>query len=638
MGGEPHLEDLQRLLRGLTGGTDPARLLHDALRSAVQATGGRQGLLVGVVDGTISPLASTGATPAVILEAAEAAVSSERLVRRSAREGSGHAVADAIRIAGRTVGALAIGGSIDDLDPRPLALFADVAALVLSRRPQAGPSSVPEFLEALATVAADLDRASVLVRVFDAAEQLFGAQSGFCALFDDGGARIGHFRGLDREALREASRHPEFRALLTAPTIRVDPPTHPVIGRLVHGAETAVGLPLHADNHRIGHLVLFLGESPDAPARAALKGFANHVALSLRSADLYRRVGDKEEQLASVVHSMPNPVVVVDDSAHFVMVNAAASELFRLAGAFEIGQSSAGKLGNPLLEEMLSDTAGDEQIELPLGEPGAVRIYRASSRRVHSAGGRSLGRVMVLHDVSSEQEADRLKSDFVAVVGHELRTPLTVMKGYIRTLIRRGATIDDTAREMALKSIESNSNRLERLIEDLLLVSSIEGSRPKVQFEDEDILEILRARAGDRVQVRRRRPLLVTVDRPKVEQVLYHLVDNALKYSEGPVVLDAVDTGDAVEVSVTDSGPGIFSGDVPKLFDRFLQLDGTSTRAHGGTGIGLYICKRLVEAYGGQIWCESRLGVGSRFAFSIPRDLDEEVAPLPIDEVSSAAH
>jgi signal transduction histidine kinase len=636
MGGEPDLESLQRLMRGLTSGTDPARLLHDALRTTVESTGGRQGLLVGVVDGSVSPLASTGATPAVVLDAAEAAVSSGRLVRRSEQNGTAHAIADAIRIGGRIVGAISIGGRLDDLDPRPLPLYADVAALVLSRRPQAGPSSIPEFLEALATVAADLDRASVLVRVFDAAEQLFGAQSGFCALFDDTGARIGHYRGLDREALRDATRHPEFRALLTAPTIRIDPPTHPVIGRLVHGAETAVGLPLHADNHRIGHLVLFLGEAPDAPARAALKGFANHVALSLRSAELYRRVGDKEEQLASVVHSMPNPVVVVDDSGNFAMVNGAASELFRIAGAFEVGQPSAGKLGNPLLEEMLTEAAGDEQVELPLGEPGHVRLYRASSRRVHSAGGRSLGRVMVLHDISSEQEADRLKSDFVAVVGHELRTPLTVMKGYIRTLIKRGANIDDGAREMALKSIESNSNRLERLIEDLLLVSSIEAGRPKVQFEDEDILEILRTHGDERVQVRRRRPLLLTVDRPKVEQVLHHLVDNALKYSEGPVVLDAVDTGEAVEVSVTDSGPGIFSGDVPRLFDRFLQLDGSSTRAHGGTGIGLYICKRLVDAFGGEIWCESRLGVGSRFAFSIPRDIDDEVPAMPIDQVTPA--
>ncbi|MDQ1404214.1 MAG: two-component system, OmpR family, phosphate regulon sensor histidine kinase PhoR [Actinomycetota bacterium] len=623
-------------MRGLSSGVDPARLLHDTLRSAVEATKARQGLLVGVVDGRVSPLASTGATPAVVLDAAEAAVSSGRLVRRSERDGSVHAMADAIRIGGRIVGALSVGGLIDDLDPRPLPLFTDVGALVLSRRPQAGPSSVPEFLDALASVAADLDQASVLVRVFDAAEQLFGAQSGFCALFVDGGARIGHYRGLDREALRDATRHPEFRALLTAPTIRIDPPTHPVIGRLVHGAETAVGLPLHADNQRIGHLVLLLGEPPDAATRAALTGFANHVALSLRSAELYRRVGDKEEQLASVVHSMPNPVVVVDDAGCFVMVNGAASELFRLAGAFEVGQPAAGKLGNTLLEEMLGETARDEQVELPLGEPGSARLYRASSRRVHSSGGRSLGRVMVLHDISSEQEADRLKSDFVAVVGHELRTPLTVMKGYIRTLIRRGATIDDSSREMALKSIESNSNRLERLIEDLLLVSTIEAGRPKVQFEDEDILEILRTHDDERVQVRRRRPLLVTLDRPKVEQVLHHLVDNALKYSEGPVVLDAVDTGDAVEVSVTDSGPGIFSGDVPRLFDRFLQLDGSSTRAHGGTGIGLYICKRLVEAYGGEIWCESRLGVGSRFAFSIPRDVEDELV-MPIDEISSAS-
>jgi signal transduction histidine kinase len=102
--------------------------------------------------------------------------------------------------------------------------------------------------------------------------------------------------------------------------------------------------------------------------------------------------------------------------------------------------------------------------------------------------------------------------------------------------------------------------------------------------------------------------------------VLHHLLDNALKYTESDVVVSVVDKGEEVEVRVDDSGPGIYSGDLPLLFERFRQLDGSSTRAHGGTGLGLYISRRLVELLGGHIWCESRLGVGSRFAFALPKE------------------
>jgi signal transduction histidine kinase len=122
--------------------------------------------------------------------------------------------------------------------------------------------------------------------------------------------------------------------------------------------------------------------------------------------------------------------------------------------------------------------------------------------------------------------------------------------------------------------------------------------------------------------------VVANLDRTKVEQVLVHLVDNALKYTEGAVEIDVQEDDDRVVVSVVDEGPGIFSGDVAQLFERFRQLDGTSTRPAGGTGLGLYICRRLVELHGGRIWCDSRLGVGSRFAFSLPKLAPEAVPAL----------
>jgi signal transduction histidine kinase len=232
----------------------------------------------------------------------------------------------------------------------------------------------------------------------------------------------------------------------------------------------------------------------------------------------------------------------------------------------------------------------------------------------------------VLDDVTKDRETDQVKSDFVAVLGHELRTPLTVMKGYLRTLLHRGDDVDTRVREMALRAIDANAERLQRLIEDVLLISSVESGRASLHLEEVDVARLAANVASQRVTIRRpRREVTLTADAAKVEQVIRHLLENALKYSEGPVTVEVADHGEEVEVAVVDTGPGIFSGDVPRLFERFFQLDGAATRQHGGTGIGLYVSRRLVEAHGGRIWCESRLGVGSRFAFTLPRWSEEQV-------------
>jgi signal transduction histidine kinase len=206
-----------------------------------------------------------------------------------------------------------------------------------------------------------------------------------------------------------------------------------------------------------------------------------------------------------------------------------------------------------------------------------------------------------------------------------------VVKGYVKMLARKGGDVGDDARRTAVAALESNTARLERLIDDLLFVSSIDSATPTLDLEPTDVGTVLDGLASDRLIVRNARTkALVTVDRAKLDQVLGHLVENAIKYTEGDVILSVSDKGDEVEIAVEDNGPGIFSGDVPQLFERFRQLDGTSTRHQGGAGLGLYICRRLVDLMGGRIWCESRLGVGSRFAFTLPKDGPTAPASVPV--------
>jgi signal transduction histidine kinase len=638
MAGESALDRLQATLRGLAFGADPTRLLHETLAGAVAATKGRDGMLVRLANGHLQTVSSAGGSGQYLSDAARDAVTSERPVRRRDQATGMVAAAEPIRAGSKVLGAIAVGGAMSTVDAGHLSLFADAAALVLMRQPVglAAGSALPDVLDTLSLVASSLDAATTMSHIFDAANRLFGASAGFVALTENGTMRIASYRGVEQDRLVAASRLPEFKAMLAPGDMRVDGPTNAAVAHLTRLGEFAVGMPLAADGKGMGRLVLFLAEPPDAGRAQMLASFSRNVSLSLRAADLCRRVEDHEEQLTSMVHAMANPVVVVDEGGRIIELNGASCELFRLSAAFEVGQEVAGKLGHSGLEAMLGPSANDgaEEVVLPGPNDGEPRVYRATVRRMRSTDGRALGRVLVLDDLTTERQADAIKADFVAVIGHELRTPLTVMKGYVHTLVKRSDTLSEEKRAQALGAVQQNLVRLERLIEDLLFISSVEQRRLKVDLENHDVGALLATRADDRVVVRApRRPVEMLVDQAKLDQVLHHLLDNAVKYSDGQIVLELVDKGDEIEVSVTDSGPGIYSGDVPQLFERFRQLDGSSTRKHGGVGIGLYLCRRVVEALGGRIWCDSRLGVGSRFAFTLPKDGPGE-GPLAAEPAS----
>lgn len=610
---------LAQVLRGLSGGVDPLRLLSDTVAGGVAAAAGRHGIIVGTVDGALSVLASSGTAPRVLMETAQAAMVEGRVARRRDQATGSGAIAAPIRIGQRTVGAIAVGGDPLRLDAAPLPLFADAAGLALARRPNAGQCSVEEFSDALVEVGTDPDQAAVLTRLFEAAERLFGSLGGFCVVPDGDGWRVAHYQGISAADLRAAARHPEFRGFVASVNLRVEPPTHPVVAGLVRGAETAVSVPLVAAGRRHGFLVLLLADHPTPATQGALCAFANQVAMILRTTEMGLRLRDHEQRLASVVHSSPNPVMLLDEWGQFVLVNGAAAELFHLPEAFAVGQPAAGRLGHDALERLVGEE-GEGQVEVLLGAP-PDRLYLATTRRIRAGGGRDLGQILVLQDVTKERETDKLKNDFVSVIGHELRTPLTVVKGYVKMLARKGGALDPASLDTVVSALTSNTGRLERLIEDLLFVSAIESRRPTLDLQAVDISEVLDEFSGDRVVVKRpRRPIAIQLDRQKLDQILHHLLDNARKYTDGEIVITVVDRDEELEIQVDDSGPGIYSGDLPQLFERFRQLDGSSTRSQGGTGLGLYICRRLVELQGGRIWCESRLGVGSRFAFTLPKE------------------
>jgi two-component system phosphate regulon sensor histidine kinase PhoR len=239
------------------------------------------------------------------------------------------------------------------------------------------------------------------------------------------------------------------------------------------------------------------------------------------------------------------------------------------------------------------------------------------------------GAVVVLHDVTSVEAAEKSRRDFIANVSHELRTPLTSISGYLETLLEEPAPRPETTREF-LSIILKNSNRMNRLTEDLLELASVESPDYKLTPQPirastlvEDAIESLAGMvvdSGVTLESGGAPSDIVCADPDAMTQVLGNLIENAMKYgkSGGRIRVYARAFDHQVEIVVQDFGPGIAYEHLNRIFERFYRVDKARSRDSGGTGLGLAIVKHIVQAHGGRIWCESELGAGAAFHFTLP--------------------
>jgi signal transduction histidine kinase len=246
--------------------------------------------------------------------------------------------------------------------------------------------------------------------------------------------------------------------------------------------------------------------------------------------------------------------------------------------------------------------------------------------------------------VAELRELDRIKSDFVAATSHELRTPLTSIRGYVH-ILRGSALAGDPVALEALAAIERQSSRLFRLVGNVLRESNLEhddADNAVFLFSFTDLVDEVVAdfhEAGKRI-VREFPDDLspVTVDRRRVQDVLVNLVDNALKYSAAPtpVTIGARVDETALTFWVGDEGIGIDPGDLPRIFERFYQVDQSATRSYGGVGLGLHIVEGLLDSIGGTVDVQSTAGVGTTFTVTVPLARADDLPAADPNHVASA--
>ncbi|CAM3132124.1 sensor histidine kinase [Rariglobus hedericola] len=365
--------------------------------------------------------------------------------------------------------------------------------------------------------------------------------------------------------------------------------------------------------------------------------------LRLASNELITEVGQLQQQrtgqlaqLEATLGSLQEAVLIVDASNYILLANKALQAISPRASNQIIGHRLELVLHSvaflTYVESVRLGKAQPQQ-EVEFSEDGHTTWLEVTGTTIQSQGNsRGPWTLFVLHDITKQKKLESIRKDFVANVSHELRTPLSVIKGYVETLVDGHHDIPVDDRERFLKTIQRHTERLNSLLEDLLVLSRLESINPGLHRESVNLQTLL----TDIIDDYHGRPSasghtldlsvdpaigLLLIDPLKVTQVVENLLDNALKYTGkgSRIELSARLQGlGEIIVSLRDNGPGIPAEDLPHLFERFYRVDKGRSRDKGGTGLGLSIVKHIVQLHGGRVWVESKQGQGTTFHFSLP--------------------
>src|SRR5437763_15563521 len=347
-----------------------------------------------------------------------------------------------------------------------------------------------------------------------------------------------------------------------------------------------------------------------------------------RQRELDRQAGERAAGQKAIFSAMQDGLLAVDRDRRIVLANLAFHELFAV-GEGSLGAPLLESVRDPALEQIVGDTFRERapsQGELIIGR----REFQMTSVPMGNDNGDVRGAVILFHDISEMKRDDQIRSDFVANVSHELRTPLSILRGYIETLVDNPKTSREELTRI-LQVMERHSKRLGLLVEDLLSLAQLESSNTNLEIGQVRLSELSDHVLRDWKKNLARKSLKVLVDLPpdtpliladetRLQEVLYNLLENAVKYSRanGEIRLQAAQRRSEIVLSVSDDGIGISKNDLPRIFERFYRADKARGRELGGTGLGLAIVKHIAQLHGGHVEAESEPGRGTSIRVVLP--------------------
>ncbi|MGL5061678.1 MAG: ATP-binding protein, partial [Microcoleus sp.] len=365
---------------------------------------------------------------------------------------------------------------------------------------------------------------------------------------------------------------------------------------------------------------------------------------------------DTLSYLTSIIDTIADGLLVTNISGRIARFNPALSEMFGLQNIDINGQLTEEIFGSEV-SDLITNTMQPPRTvctrELSLAGGKFAKASAVAILKQAPSDGEEpiyIGSVILIRDITAEKEVDRMKTDFISTVSHELRTPLTSVLGFAKLIHKKLeenvfpiVQTEDKKVKRAVKQVGENLNiiiaegkRLTDLINDLLDLAKMEAGKIDWKMEPLAVHELIdRAIAATSILFEQKGLQLIKEieeglpefvgDRDRLLQVAINLISNSVKFTDtGSVTCKANRIGSEIKISIIDTGMGIAEADRPTVFEKFKQVGDTLTDKPKGTGLGLPICKQIVEHHGGRIWVESELGKGSTFSFTLPLEVAAE--------------
>lgn len=392
---------------------------------------------------------------------------------------------------------------------------------------------------------------------------------------------------------------------------------------------------------------------------------------SIQISKLAGQLQHKQQQAEIIIQSIGDGMIVTDVEGKINLLNPAASELteWKVEEALGIDADVVTKFNQEDGKELpTSEHPFGKALKTREQTSSILQILGRNSKKPHVVSivvspillGKDKelsGTVAVIRDISAAREEEHRRADFISTASHEMRTPVAAIEGYLQLALNdKVSRIDAKARDYLTKALES-THHLGKLFQDLLTSAKAEDGRlvnhPKVvemgeyveqmteglRFAAEKkgmLLDFVVGSGKDAVGTGSKvvKPLYYAhIDADRMQEVVTNLFDNAVKYSEkGRITVGLTGNNEVIQLFIKDTGQGIPPEDIPHLFQKFYRVDNSSTRTIGGTGLGLFICRKIVEMYNGRIWVESTVGKGSTFYINLPRLTQQKATELQTQE------
>ncbi len=386
---------------------------------------------------------------------------------------------------------------------------------------------------------------------------------------------------------------------------------------------------------QVEELVTEIGRG-ERPRTFLIHGGAEAQRIGLRLEKIFndlkqlsKQIAKRESGLQTIFSTMHDALLVVDSNRQVILTNQMFRELF-VAPEISTGTPLLEIVRDATLDRAIADAfRGSESVRSELTLDGSeIELHAVATR---NDAGEITGALVLFHDITELKKMDLIRRDFVANVSHELRTPLSILRGYIETLLES----PETSREefsRILGVMERHSKRLDLLAQDLLTLAQLESANPNLQLGTVDLSSFFGEVIRDWETKLANKQLNVIVDvlpnlptiradRVRLQEALYNLLDNAVKYSRehGKIRLMARRRDEEIVLSVSDNGIGISKEDLPRVFERFYRVDkARSTESIRGTGLGLAIVKHIAQLHGGHVEAESEFQKGTTIRLVLP--------------------